>query len=349
MKFLSIIVVLSINGSTNRFALGSPLGRGEDCTNHSECEGKCKGARGADMKCRERLLDCKGSGYHNFDRNWRCSKGMACTATGIAKASDGTADHSAKWGECTATPTASPTLAPTGKPTGTPTPAPTGTPTPAPTKSPTTSALDMGLSPTMTSAGSCVIDTEGYFKVMNNASCGLADSTGALVVVDYTAEKYTKYTFTMKMGDDAVDSHNGGNTPHGGFKPCNKDGTSTSRGSSPEFWFIDRGGDWGYGTYNGGFGHAAHYTDRNDARYITADPHNGVALPWEIVMEWKENDLWIVSWKVAGSDFFYANKRGACPDNNNNYGFTPKLWAYGGSTFYLKDFAYSQAGTIEGL
>jgi len=112
------------NGSTNRFALGSPLGRGEDCTNHSECEGKCKGARGVDMKCRERLLDCKGSGYHNFDRNWRCSKGMACTATGIANASDGTADHSKKWGECTGTPTASPTSAPTGVPTSAPTGAP---------------------------------------------------------------------------------------------------------------------------------------------------------------------------------------------------------------------------------
>jgi len=138
MKFLSTIVILSINGSTNRFAHGSPLGRGEDCTNHSECEGKCKGARGADMKCRERLLDCKGPGYHNFERNWRCSKGMACTATGITTASDGTADHSGKWGECTATPTSSPTLAPTGKPTGTPTGAPTESPTAAPTQAPIT-------------------------------------------------------------------------------------------------------------------------------------------------------------------------------------------------------------------
>ena len=185
-------------------------------------------------------------------------------------------------------------------------------------------------------------------------NCGLADSTGALVVVNYTAAKYTKYIFTMKMTEPGGTTiiAGGDQVPHGDFKPCNRDGTRThGRGKSPEFLF-DNSWSWGYGLVGpraGSFSHRYDFTDRNDARYINADPSNGVALPWEIVMEWKDNDLKIVSWKVAGSDFSYPGERGGCPDNNNNYGFTPRLFAYRHSTFFLKDFAYSQAETIQGL
>ena len=112
-------------------------------------------------------------------------------------------------------------------------------------------------------------------------SCGLADSTGALVVVDYTAANYAKYTFTMKMtkpGGTAI-LLGGDQVQLGGFKSCNKDTAMTWRGNSPEFLF-DNSWAWGYGLgWNRGFSHRYDFKERSNACYINADPSNGVALP----------------------------------------------------------------------
>ena len=201
-----------------------------------------------------------------------------------------------------------------------------GTPTAAPTESPN-NVIQLGLSSTL-SCPQCTIDTGAYFKMGSPhaaVSCGLADSTDTLVVVDYRAAKYDKYTFTIKLtepGESVVWPNVLPRAlPMGVFKPCNTGGTSTSLGNSPELACANSW-DRGYILLNG-FGHSSMYRDRNDVRYITADSSNGVPLPWEVVMKWKNNDLEIVSWKVAGSDFSYPCERGGCPDNNNNYGFTP--------------------------
>jgi len=151
MKLVYAITLLSLNSSAFLFVVGKE--RGEACTNHSECEGgKCKGHRGQGMQCRTRSVDCKGAGYHNFERQWRCPSGMACTATALA----GT-NHDDKWGDCTAAPTASPTTAPTKAPTAKPTSKPT-------------SPLPLGFEE-ITPKGRC-IDSNGHGSYYDNLTWG---------------------------------------------------------------------------------------------------------------------------------------------------------------------------------
>jgi len=100
------------------------LSSGVACTKHSECQGKCKGDGGEDMKCREKLTDCKTYGHHSVKR-WGCLYGWACAP-----------NKELKWGSCTAAPTGAPTMAPSVSPTEAPTEAPTNGPTSTPSTSP---------------------------------------------------------------------------------------------------------------------------------------------------------------------------------------------------------------------
>jgi hypothetical protein len=150
-------------------------------------------------------------------------------------------------------------IATTAAPTKAPTTAyPTAYPTAAPTEAPTKVAVSStDPNPTGFSANAQCTGSDGYLWAGPGASCAFGNADGTPLEVDYTASTYTTYSFDMKMRNAPT---NGGVYPHGGFKPCNLDGAAQSRGSSPELWFIDRGGDWGYGTYNGGWGHSAQYT-----------------------------------------------------------------------------------------
>jgi len=98
----------SVVAATDGVGAGSLLGGGAACTKHSECQGKCKGHRGEDMKCRDKLADCKTYGHHSVKR-WGCPDGWACAP-----------DKELKWGSCTAAPTTSPTRNPTSVPTASP-------------------------------------------------------------------------------------------------------------------------------------------------------------------------------------------------------------------------------------
>jgi len=184
---------------------------------------------------------------------------------------------------------------------------------------------------------------DGWFKVVGSASCMLGNPDGTPLVVDYTQKKYTTYAFTIKLGSsDGNNAHNGNISPHGGFKPCNRDGTSSSRGSSPELWFIDRGGDWGWGLYNGGWGHNARYLTKD----TSSDPNGQKELHFEVSMKWESNHYTIHSWKVADDNFPAYNGKDAGCNPSSNYAFTPRLWAYdGGSTFYMKNLIVSQSDT----
>jgi len=179
---------------------------------------------------------------------------------------------------------------------------------------------------------------DGWFKVQGSASCMLGNPDNTPLVVDFTKTKYTKYAFTIKMGE--TNAHNGNVHPHGGFKPCNRDSTSSSRGSSPELWFIDRGGDWGWGLYNGGWGHMARYQSLKGS---SSDPNGMKELNFEAIFEWDGSQYKLYKWKVADDEFpLYKGRNTGCSPTSN-YAFTPRLWAYGGGdVFYMKDLTISQ-------
>jgi len=199
------------------------------------------------------------------------------------------------------------------------------------------SSVPMG-KPSIGVSSNCVMEGD-WFKVRGSASCMLGNSDGTPLVVDYTAKMYTKYTFTIKMGE--ANAHNGNVPPHGGFKPCNRDGTGASRGSSPELWFIDRGGDWGWGTYNGGWGHDARYQSLKGS---SSDPNGMKELPFSVIMKWDGNHYTLYKWKVADDEFpLYEGKNTGCRPSDSN-AFTPRLWAYSGSdVFYMKDLVVTQS------
>merc|ERR1712232_1132187 len=160
---------------------------------------------------------------------------------------------------------------------------------------------------------------------------------------DFTKFKYTKYSFIMKMTDKATGKVNDGNiSPHGGFKPCNMDGTSQTRGKSPEFWFIDRAFDYGYGTYNGGFGHSANNKQLSKDRRVS--PAGNSEHKWVIVMKWENGKYRIDSWTVSGVDMTKGikGKDSKCSPTQNLAGAS-KLWAYNGNDlFQVKDYRVEQ-------
>lgn len=192
----------------------------------------------------------------------------------------------------------------------------------------------------------CAVEADGYLTAESNESCLFGDANGNLIEYDITAATYTRFVFNYKI--TPADAHNGDIGPHGGFKPCNLDGTGTSRGSSPELWFIDRGGDWGYGTYNGGWGHSAQYTNlQNDI----SDPHDsgdgrGTIRRWEVTMTWDGSSFTIADWTVEGTSFpGYNGRNTGCSAGQGQ----PRIWAYPGSTFGIQDISICQGNALTDL
>ena len=148
-------------------------------------------------------------------------------------------------------------------------------------------------------SSNCGFDVaQGYQSATNGGSCFIRDASNAPVVVDYTAFRYTTYSFTIQMLENGqTPTKNNNISPHGGIKICNMDGTSQTRGNSPELWFIDRGGDFGYGLYNGGWGH----TSTAEMRSVSEGLWPGAPRVWKIVMEWDGTSYKLVSWKVDGT------------------------------------------------
>jgi len=173
-----------------------------------------------------------------------------------------------------------------------------------------------------------------------------AAADGSFINVDYTAAKYTKYSFSMKMMEG--NTRNNNIAPHGGFKVCNFDGHSSSRGSSPEMWFIDRSSDWGYGTYNGGWGHSALYKDKS--YYGDAEPADGAEKKWEVIMQWTGSSYVVYSWTIEGVDFSkYKGKNSGCKSSKGTDGFAPRVWSYPGSVFGIRNFQVFQGDDVESL
>jgi len=190
----------------------------------------------------------------------------------------------------------------------------------------------------------CNVDATAGWVAEGGEGCTMGDASGNLVEYDMTAATYTRFVF--KMTTTPTDAHNGDIGPHGGFKPCNMDGTGTSRGSSPELWFIDRGGDWGYGTYNGAWGHSAQYTNlQNDA----SDPHDsgsGTMRRWEVTLTWDGSTFTIHDWTVEGTSFpSYNGRNSGCSAGQGQ----PRIWAYSGSTFGIKDLTICQGNAVTDL
>eukprot|EP00964_Phaeocystis_antarctica_P164456 scaffold142586_cov386-Phaeocystis_antarctica.AAC.1 len=71
-------------------------------------------------------------------------------------------------------------------------------------------------------------------------------------------------------------------SPHGGINICNTDGTSQTRGTSPELWFIDHQDDqasrFGYGLYNGDWGRVSTAETQSVSQGLWPD----VPRVWEI-------------------------------------------------------------------
>ena len=134
-------------------------------------------------------------------------------------------------------------------------------------------------------SSNCGFDAaQGYQSATNGGSCFIRDASNTPVVVDYTASRYTTYSFTVQMLENGqTPTRNDNVSPHGGIKICNKDGTSQWRGSSPELWFIDRGEDFGYGLNgDGGWGHVS----TAEMRSVSQDLWPDVPRVWEVMMEW---------------------------------------------------------------
>merc|ERR1712232_1018106 len=162
---------------------------------------------------------------------------------------------------------------------------------------------------------------------------------------DFTKFKYTKYSFIMKMTDKATGKVNDGNiSPHGGFKPCNMDGTSQTRGKSPEFWFIDRAFDYGYGTYNGGL--CKTKKDHAKAYAAGAANHKANEAAWnkahqiECVLDGKTKCTFagtprchaaVVTAAVNSAMCVAAKKKDDCPVGYTQVGTKTKNNDYGGA------------------
>ena len=125
--------------------------------------------------------------------------------------------------------------------------------------------------------------------------------------------------------------------------------TSTSRGSSPELWFIDRDSDWGYGVYNGGWGAQGKHKTGEGGRDSNADPHGGADVVWEVTMKWESGSYSIQKWTVNGFELnaYSGQTTPSCPTTNSEYGFVPKIWTFGGSTVQIKDFSYVQSDDLD--
>jgi len=195
-------------------------------------------------------------------------------------------------------------------------------------------------------SSNCEFDAaQGYQSASNDASCFLRDASNAPAVVDYTAFRYTTYSFTIQMlenGGTPIKNDNIG--PHGGIKICNLDGTGQARGSSPELWFIDRAGDFGYGLYNGGWGPFSTAAMRSVSNGLWP----GAPRVWEIVMEWDgtSGSYTLVSWKVDGTAIpSIAGKISGCGADTSASGQV-RVWSYSTNTVKVKDFTVTQSNLL---
>eukprot|EP00964_Phaeocystis_antarctica_P086253 scaffold54610_cov60-Phaeocystis_antarctica.AAC.1 len=221
--------------------------------------------------------------------------------------------------------------------------------------SPTNSIVAFPTNPTATSnpvaSSNCGFDAaQGYQSATNGGSCFIRDASNMPVVVDYTAFRYTTYSFTIQMlenGQTPTKNNNIG--PHGGIKICNTDGTSQTRGTSPELWFIDRTQDFGYGLYNGDWGHVSTAETQSVSQGLWPD----APRVWEIVMEWDGASYKLVSWKVDGTAIpSIAGQISGCGADTSAAGQV-RVWSYDSAdkadydsadTFKVKDFTVTQGG-----
>ena len=190
---------------------------------------------------------------------------------------------------------------------------------------------------------------QGYQSATNGASCFIRDASNMPIVVDYTAFRYTTYSFTIQMlenGQTPTKNNNIG--PHGGIKICNKDGTRQTRGSSPEFRFIDRTSDFGYTP------DTLRWIRTDDFAYATAEMRSvseglwpDAPRVWEIVMEWDGASYKLVSWKVDGTAIpGNAGRVTGCGADTSAAGQV-RVWSYSRhDTFKVKDFTITQGGSL---
>ena len=194
-------------------------------------------------------------------------------------------------------------------------------------------------------SSNCGFDAaQGYQSASNDASCFVRDASNAPAVVDYTAFRYTTYSFTIQMLENGgTPIQNDNISPHGGIKICNLDGTSQARGSSPflmspELWFIDRAGDFGYGLYGswGAFSTA-------EMRSVSNGLWPGGPRVWKIVMEWVGGSYKLVSWKVDGTVIpSIAGHFSGCGADTSASGQV-RVWSYSTNTVKVKDFTVTQS------
>eukprot|EP00964_Phaeocystis_antarctica_P002941 scaffold1555_cov66-Phaeocystis_antarctica.AAC.1 len=194
-------------------------------------------------------------------------------------------------------------------------------------------------------SSNCGFDAaQGYQSATNGGSCFIRDASNMPVVVDYTAFRYTTYSFTIQMLENGqTPTKNNDVSPHGGIKICNTDGTSQTRGTSPELWFIDRAGDFGYGLYNGGWGPISTAEMRSVSNGLWPD----APRVWEIVMEWDGASYKLVSWKVDGTAIpSIAGQISGCGADTSAAGQV-RVWTYNGAdTFKVKDFTVTQGPSL---
>jgi len=193
-------------------------------------------------------------------------------------------------------------------------------------------------------SSNCGFDAaQGYQSATNGASCFIRDASNTPVVVDYTAFRYTTYSFTMQMLENGQTPIKNNNIfhPHGGIKICNMDGMSQSRGGSPELWFIDHGwSTFGYGLYHGDWGHVS----TAEMESVSQGLYPDVPRVWEIVMEWDGASYKLVSWKVDGTAIpNIAGQSSGCGADTSASGQV-RVWAWQApDTFKVKDFTVTQS------
>lgn len=221
---------------------------------------------------------------------------------------------------------------------------------------PAVSAVPLAAPPGV-SASTCRMEDDGSLTARGgggtSVSCLLAyggsgGDAGSYVEVDYTAALYTKYAFDIRFSNGIVGDNNV--LPHGGITPCNRDGLSTARKytypKSPEFWFIDRNSDFGYGAKGWEPQVPSDYTD--PGYYGRALPVSNEEKHWEIVMRFDSNGYSLVSWWVEGVSFSkYSGNVTGCPLTGSDHAFVPRVWAFrGDNDVSIKNFQVFQGSNL---
>jgi len=180
-----------------------------------------------------------------------------------------------------------------------------------------------------------------YLKASGGGSCLFAKGNREPMKIDYTKDRFTMYTFTVKMTGDPSNKNK---NPTGGFSPCNVDGKGFKRGESPELNFVDSKDSWGYSVRSNG-GTLSRYDDKDALG--AAIPRRGGRQNWEVIVNWndKKRKLYLYSWKVNGVLLSkYNDLPTSCwAKDNGDFGFTPRVWADPStSAFSVKDLRVFQ-------